>query len=133
MLTRGSTTQPACATVDQASRRTTSSWRRAMRLPRVMLSEASTAMESRAGVPRAATARSTTSRAARAAIFDTVARKVATGTDEPAYAVGVQAWKGTSESVESNPAMTRTVASATTPADTDGNTTADVAPDAAEK
>src|SRR3954468_22569219 len=132
MLTRGSTTQPACATVDQASRRTTSSWRRAMRLPRVMLSEASTAMESRAGVPRAATARSTTSRAARAAIFDTVARKVATGTDEPAYAVGVHAWNGTSESLKPTPAMNSTVARAMTPADTEGKTTADGAPDAVE-
>ncbi len=74
MLTSGMTTHPACATVDQASRRTTSSWRRAMTFPSVMLSAASTAMATSAGVPSAATARSTTSRAASAATFDTVAR-----------------------------------------------------------
>ncbi len=83
MLTSGMTTQPACATVDQASRRTTSSWRSAMRLPSVMLSAASTAMASRAGVPMAATARSTTSRAARAATLETVARNAAIGVDAP--------------------------------------------------
>src|SRR6478735_3825880 len=133
MLTSGSTTLPACATVDHASRRTTSSWRRAMTLPSVMLSDASSAIDSSAGVPRAATARSTTSSAARAAILETVARKVATGTDEPAYAVGVHAWKGTSESLKPTPATTRTVARATTPPETDGKTTVVGAPGAAEK
>ena len=129
MLTRGSTTQPAWATVDHASRRTTSSWRSAMTLPSVMLSADSTAIDSTAGVPRTATARSTTSRAASAATLDTVARNVATGTDEPAYAVGVHAWNGTSESLKPTPARTSTVASATTPPDTDGKAAA--APDAA--
>src|SRR6478609_9832378 len=132
MLTRGSTTQPAWATVDHASRRTTSSWRSAMTLPSVMLSADSRAIDSTAGVPRTATARSTTSRAASAAILETVARKVATGTDEPAYAVGVHAWNGTSESLKPTPATTRTVASATTPPETDGKTTDVGAPDAAE-
>src|SRR6478752_8451966 len=129
MLTRGSTTQPAWATVDHASRRTTSSWRSAMTLPSVMLSADSTAIDSTAGVPRTATARSTTSSAASAATLDTVARNVATGTDDPAYAVGVHAWNGTSESLKPTPARTSTVASATTPPDTDGK--ADAAPDAA--
>src|SRR6476620_11655158 len=129
MLTRGSTTQPAWATVDHASRRTTSSWRSAMTLPSVMLSVASTAMARTTGVPSTATARSTTSRAARAATLDTVARNVATGTDEPAYAVGVHAWNGTSESLKPTPARTSTGASATTPPDTDGRAAA--APDAA--
>src|SRR6476620_971027 len=129
MLTRGSTTQPAWATVDHASRRTTSSWRSAMTLPSVMLSADSTAIDSTAGVPRTATARSTTSSAASAATLDTVARNVATGTDEPAYAVGVHAWNGTSESLKPTPARTSTVASATTPPDTGGRAAA--APDAA--
>src|SRR5689334_1737490 len=127
MLTSGSATQPAWATVDHASSRTTSTWRRAMTFPNVMLSAARIAIESRAGVPSTDTARSTTSRAASAATLDTVARNVATATEEPAYAVGVHAWNGTSESLNPTPATTRTVARATRPPDTDGNTTA-VAP-----
>src|SRR6476620_7696058 len=127
MLTRGSTTQPAWATVDHASRRTTSSWRSAMTLPSVMLSADSTAIDSTAGVPRTATARSTTSSAASAATLDTVARNVATGTDEPAYAVGVHAWNGTSESLKPTPATKSTVARETTAADSDGMVTSVVA------
>src|SRR6478609_4699516 len=123
MLTRGSTTQPAWATVDHASRRTTSSWRSAMTLPSVMLSADSTAIDSTAGVPRTATARSTTSSAASAATLDTVARNVAIGTDEPEYAVGVHAWNGTSESLKPTPATTSTVARATRPLATDAATT----------
>src|SRR5215470_4298098 len=94
-----------------------------MTLPSVIDRTASRAIASRAGVPSAVTARSTTSRAASAAIFDTVARKVATGVDAPAYAVGVHAWNGTSDSLNPIPASTSTVDSETRAVETDAYAT----------
>ena len=73
----GSTTHPAWATVDQASRRVASSWRRAMTLPRSIEAPAtrpSTRLTRPASTSAPATAWTTTRSAAAAEIFEVVAR-----------------------------------------------------------
>ena len=68
-----------------------------------MLATASTATTTRAERPRVLTAVTTTSRAASAATLDTPARNTVTGRGDPAYAVGVHAWKGASDSLKAMP------------------------------
>ena len=100
----GSTTQPACATVDQASSRTGSSCTSARRCRR-------SSTPRRGCRCRPAPARLRTderlqdhdSRAASAATFEVAARKAATGSVAPAYAWGVQTWNGTRLKLEAQP------------------------------
>ena len=80
-----------------------------------MLAIARTATAMSADRPSWVTAWTTTSSAASAATLDTPARNTVIGSGEPAYVVGVQAWKGTSESLNAMPPRTRTTARASSP------------------
>ena len=76
----GSTTQPACATVDQASRRVESSWRSAMTLPSSIDAAASvpsTTLTDPVSTAAPAKAWATTSSAATAEIFEAAASAAA--------------------------------------------------------
>src|SRR5436190_22466006 len=77
-----------------------------------MLPRARTATAMSADRPSWVTAEMTTSRAASAATLDTPARNTVIGRGEPAYAVGVQAWNGTSDSLNAIPPRARTTARA---------------------
>src|SRR5512143_517724 len=81
----GSITQPAWATVDQASTRTAIRWRIATRLPKVTVTAAITPMTGAQVPPRAdRPSESSTTRAVAPAVFDTTARNAATGSGAPA-------------------------------------------------
>ena len=81
----GSSTQPAWATVDQASSRMATRWVSATRLPTVMVTTASTATAG-AQVPASAgrPMPSSTTSAAAPATLETTERKAATGSGAPA-------------------------------------------------
>src|SRR5687768_4471695 len=106
--------------LDHASRRFTSRWRRAARLPTVIVSTATTATSVRNELPlghkevscsaavSGAAERSsepiTRTRPAKPAALLATARKPPTAAGAPAYTSGAQKWKGTAEILKANPA-----------------------------
>src|SRR5215207_237402 len=96
---------------DQASSRTASTWRKAARLPTVIVTAASTATTVRRSDPSGAIPLVTsTSRPATPADFDTTARNAVTSTGAPTYVSGSHAWKGTAAILNANPTITNSPA-----------------------
>src|SRR5260370_26477516 len=102
--------------VEAASRRLTEVWKKAARLPSVMVAAARTG--GRSGQSTAAGGMAVVSRRRRAAnapILGTVVTNAATGAELPSVTSGTQKWAGTAPALNSRPASTAISPAVTVP------------------
>src|SRR5215203_6006663 len=102
-------------------------WRSARRLPTVIVSTESTQTNgpyTPSSVGKAT--KMTSTRATKPADLDATDRKAVTGSGAPWYVSGAHVWNGTADTLNANPAMTKTMATTARPSTSRAASTAEI-------